>query len=1083
MTKLPTTDQQKDAADDAAFFFPEKGETFDELYGTADRKFPLEHPQIAPDFDAGEAPPGSGEEVQVAGPWSSVFKAFKKPDVPKIDAGATPDVPGAKGPDGAVTPTSGAPTLPYGHQSYFNMTDDTIIMSLDNITSLKSPQDKGVARAGEYMEKARVGEFGKRDPIQISDNGDGTFTIVDGNATFHQAQKNGWQDIPVEIVNGVDEGITGSGVKDLKIEGGQVVGDGPPLKVGDDVAEGGDVREIELPRVHADDIKQLANRNFRQELGNDIEFKGLTDFNVAHLEAGGSVKEMIEFVSRKYADDILEKTNPSKGFVARRTQQATRATANLIGGNYNKMLANLFDGKVDIKNLDAHAVATRDLLVWAGSHADAAIERAIKSDTGENLLEAEKALVLHAKIQAEVKGVQTEIARALNSYKIPASTSPNRAAKLEELIQLKGGRDSMLLRIKAYQNLPDNASRAKFSREIQGSKTWNAVYEVWINALLSSFQTVGLTGVNVISNIATTFGQIPTKFVAAGFGAMRRAKTGATDGVRFGEATSYGMEMFTSMFEAVKLSGITFKNGTKPDWLLGTKIDNGAYRPKAFSADAFEKGGVLGKVIDIAGNIATMGRYPTRLLDAGDTFFKVMAYRGELGALAKRKALEAGGDAKTFAANYAEHLQNPSKETMQEGAELGRYVTLQTELGRYGKAVQGMTRHPILKWFVPFTRTPLNSMNRFIDHSPFALLTSNYDAAVKKGGAQADMARARVAMGSSVMAVTGVLASMGHITGGGPKDPELRRNWLASGWRPYSIRVGTNDDGKPIYAQYKRMDPIATVLGVAADMAEMTMHLGDVGKRVFGPDQADMNDEWAEILTMAGLAISKNVTSRTYMEGFSQLIDLIDKPETKGGAMWLNGFISSWVPRVVKNAADTMDNSEIKHVRTLMEALQAQVPGWSSSLHAKRDHWGRKRETYKSDIGANMYNPYYLSTYDPSPADEEMVRLKVEVQLPSEHIAVGPKGNQKQLDLAPDEYDFYAKRVGEIAFESVNKLVQTDKYKNRNKFTKEIWIKGAFQIARIKAQQELHKKFPHIMRIKQNVYKALMQTLKESPEK
>jgi RNA polymerase sigma factor (sigma-70 family) len=43
----------------------------------------------------------------------------------------------------------------------------------------------------------------KRAPLDVSDNGDGTFTIIDGNATAQAAMLAGWTKIPVRVVEGV----------------------------------------------------------------------------------------------------------------------------------------------------------------------------------------------------------------------------------------------------------------------------------------------------------------------------------------------------------------------------------------------------------------------------------------------------------------------------------------------------------------------------------------------------------------------------------------------------------------------------------------------------------------------------------------------------------------------------------------------------------------------------------------------------------------------------------------------------------------------------------------------------------------
>jgi|GEM_PF-1269087 len=56
--------------------------------------------------------------------------------------------------------------------------------------------------AADWMVKAIKGEPGskKRDPLDVIDNGNGTYTIVDGNATAQAAMLAGWSRLPVNVV-------------------------------------------------------------------------------------------------------------------------------------------------------------------------------------------------------------------------------------------------------------------------------------------------------------------------------------------------------------------------------------------------------------------------------------------------------------------------------------------------------------------------------------------------------------------------------------------------------------------------------------------------------------------------------------------------------------------------------------------------------------------------------------------------------------------------------------------------------------------------------------------------------------------
>lgn len=56
----------------------------------------------------------------------------------------------------------------------------------------------------------RSGEAERRDPISVRDNGDGTYEVLDGNATSQAAMMAMWDEIPV-LIQGQESGGMDSG--------------------------------------------------------------------------------------------------------------------------------------------------------------------------------------------------------------------------------------------------------------------------------------------------------------------------------------------------------------------------------------------------------------------------------------------------------------------------------------------------------------------------------------------------------------------------------------------------------------------------------------------------------------------------------------------------------------------------------------------------------------------------------------------------------------------------------------------------------------------------------------------------------
>jgi hypothetical protein len=89
------------------------------------------------------------------------------------------------------------------HEDYFNVTSDTPRVPLNKLRPSKPPesQPQSVDNAEKFMDLAAKGEKDKRDPIKVRAESDGTYTVLDGNATYGAAVRKNWRDLPVEVTN------------------------------------------------------------------------------------------------------------------------------------------------------------------------------------------------------------------------------------------------------------------------------------------------------------------------------------------------------------------------------------------------------------------------------------------------------------------------------------------------------------------------------------------------------------------------------------------------------------------------------------------------------------------------------------------------------------------------------------------------------------------------------------------------------------------------------------------------------------------------------------------------------------------
>ena len=782
----------------------------------------------------------------------------------------------------------------------------------------------------------------------------------------------------------------------------------------------------------------------------DLLSEGMIDFRAVgkggdqKIPDEGSVLSLINQISINTKINVDEAT---RGVI---TNETTKELAEFLGTNPNKLRDAILEmevGGVPIvregnAGLHETMLAVRNLVYSEQAKLDQLAEIAKREPGDEAILNFRQQLDLVQNLQVRAKGAQTEIARTLAQYRIPVSENPNvRDMDLTNLLQEKGGRQDNLELLDAYLNTPEGPKRAAFSRKI-GRHFTNSLYEAWINILLSS----PVTHVkNITGAFLTTFNEIPVGYATATIGTMRRAM-GGEGGMTFGDAHARMYGQIMAMQEAWGAAGNSLKTGEafiSGSKLMDSKTRQFGRREPYISKETWGQTGVVGSAIDVIGNVVTLGRLPTRLLEFEDTWFKVVAQRGSLyeqGFRAAREQNLKGDNASNFIANF---VSNPPPQALEQANDTARYVTLQNELeSNFGKAVSKMARVRFMRWFVPFLRTPYNALAYSFEHTPFAFFHKNYKDAIKSGDPiKKDIARARIALGTSASISVGALALSGNITGGGPTNKGEREALRRQGWQPYSVKI--NDT----YYSYAGMEPFSTMIGIVADGIELV-------QTGFGDDE-----EIEEIMAMVVFSFSKNLMNKTFMQGFSNLISSIQDPARYAGGT-LSNFIQSanpafsrlinrnidptqrqkdlyqTIPRELKNM--DLSNSpefadrypDMVFLRNKLNNFKAGIPGWSKTLPPTYDLWGRPKN-FNGSFGPNFMSPIYQSKFEPvlskkgNNIDEEMGRLRISSY---EH-----PNNFKGFALTPEELAFYQQQAGKYSLALIGEVIDDREYQDYKK--------------------------------------------------
>ncbi len=608
----------------------------------------------------------------------------------------------------------------------------------------------------------------------------------------------------------------------------------------------------------------------------------------------------------------------------------------------------------------------------------------------QDIIDFQHAVTKNTAVQEQLAGMTAESGRALRQFReMGSSEGAIKARLIKDFFENAPDENTVMAQIEGIVKLADDPQKmATHIRNTHKATTLDKVQEGWINALLSAPPT---HMVNIMSNSLVAATQPIEYTVAAGLGALRKK---GSDKITLSEV---GARIYGSILGSLDGLKAGWKALKDPDSIEDplTKIE--ARRSNAIS-------GVKGKIV----------RIPTRLLAAEDVFFKGIGYRQELWGQALRKAKKEG---KGF--NRAvEIMDDPAKNFPKihlKAQDSARILTFTNELGDISKIPQSFLKKvPILRFIAPFYRTPVNIVKYAGQRTPLGRFGSKYKEAIKKGGAEADLARAKIITGTSTMVAAGYLASQGYITGRGGdfKENNIRRE---TGWQPYSFKLGNG------YYAYNRFEPVGIMFGLAADFQDI------ISKGLAG----DLESEELGSLLLA--SISENLTDKTFFAGISNVIQAISDPDRYGEA-FINSLAGSFVPTISAYARKGED-PYVRDAQDIVDTIYNRIPILSEDLPIKTNVFGEPIEYPKGaapDFLGNLgktFSPIKKTQETNDPVFKELVRLEMTPSMPRRKL-----GN---VELSPTQYASLNNEMLNLGVkEQIKQLLQTPLYKALPTFKK-----------------------------------------------
>jgi hypothetical protein len=558
------------------------------------------------------------------------------------------------------------------------------------------------------------------------------------------------------------------------------------------------------------------------------------DFNFDYLNTTDDVKAVITAIGETYADETVART---RGKISNdlTIREAAARTADEIG--FSRELLNRKVG--DRPLTAAEFVGAREILVRSASKLEE-LARLIKTGQGTaaDRLKFRRQLAIHSGIQLQLKGAQTEAARALQSFQIQVSGELDATRFAEEAQRLldesgsEGVTDALadrLLKVGAEGARGDDYMKKinDFAMGGRYAKTKQMVHEAYLAGLLSSPATQAK---NLIGTAAFMLYQLPTEVISGMYGSVIRAgrkQLGmqfpiSEDQVYMEDALLRVKGWSDAFGDAMKAASIAWRTEAPAG---GSKLDVDQYAPGTRQTETF-----FGKSLEELGKRM---RIPFRLLLSADEFTKTISQRGEFyTAINKRyQHSKRKGMTEQEAQDEAGMLLLDPRAQSDDLNLKARYDTLQSDLGKFGQVTGMLQRTLIGRFLLPFATAPTNALLRTMEYTPFS--KTAIDVLGKNGPQAQQLALGRLTLGGATMYKVGQYAMDGRITGGLPSD-QKQREALPPGWQPYSFVLkgeGFPEDmplydafgapnGPLMYVSYAGFEPVGGLIAITADTVQ-----------------------------------------------------------------------------------------------------------------------------------------------------------------------------------------------------------------------------------------------------------------------
>lgn len=468
------------------------------------------------------------------------------------------------------------------------------------------------------------------------------------------------------------------------------------------------------------------------------------------------------------------------------------------------------------------------------------------------------------------------------------------------------------------------------------------------------------------------------------------------------------------------------------------KVQDNVLRPGT-ARDGLKQIGQVAPESKLWGGLWTLMNTPGRLLITADEFAQQMAYRSHVRMQVLRTARREGIPVEDLGQYVTDHMKHAFTDdgagTIANSMRFSEEVTFKTPLdqGAFAKAMQRAAQNnALVRFMFPFIRTPANLIKRGYQRTPLAAMWSKeISEEMAAGGERAAIATAQIEIGSAILATSATLAFTGYMTGRGPLDPELNRQWRGMGNQPYSLRV----PGTGVSVSYRRMDPIMMFPAAVADLVSAA---GEIDE-----------DEKAEALGVLLVGLTTSIGSKAYFQGATSVMEALTSGDPNKWEQALSEAALSFSPGLLRGInPDPM----VRETNDFIDRVMSGIVGFSDNLEPRRNILGQK-QLRSPGIPGQQFNPFtitFMSERDRE-FNERLFEMGKAYAMPSEKMRVGseaidltargrwngPNTPKAQRDQSP--YDRWMELMGTVRLgsktleESLRELVASSEFANAEK--------------------------------------------------